>query len=113
MPQGSVLGPLLFVVFINELPDFFQSAFPFIYADDTKLLQAIRSIEDTARLKSDINSASDWNTSTDLLFNKSKFIQLRYFSGTVLTDHPIYTIKGNFIKLSLQHKDLGVIFSSA
>ena len=80
------------MVFINDLTDFFQSATPFMYADNTKFLQAIRSIEDTARLQSDINSASDWSTSTDhdLLFNESKFIHLRYFSATVLTDHPIY-----------------------
>ena len=90
--HGSVLGPLLFVVFINDLPDFFQSATSFIYSDDTKLLQAIRSrsSEDTARLQSDINSASDWSISTDLLFNESKFIHLRYFSATVLTDLPKY-----------------------
>ena len=37
---------------------------------------------------------------------------LRYFSATVLTNHPIYTINSNFIKLSSQHKDFGVIFSS-
>ena len=59
VPQGSVLEPLLFVVFINDLPDFFQSATPFIFADDTKLLQAIRSSEDIARLQYDINSTSD------------------------------------------------------
>ena len=100
------------MVFINDLTDFFQSATPFMYADNTKFLQAIRSIEDTARLQSDINSASDWSTSTDLLFNESKFIHLRYFSTTVLTDHPIYTINGNLIKPSSQHKDLGVTFSS-
>jgi len=110
--QGSVLGPLLFVVFINDLSDFFQSATPFKYADDTKLLQAIRSVEDTASLQSDINSTSDWSTSTDLLFMESKFIHLCYFSATVLTNHPIYTINGNFIKCLSQHTDLGVIFSS-
>ena len=86
----------------GDLPDFFQSATPFIYADDTKLLQAIRSSEDTARLQSDINSASDWSISTDLLFNESKFIHLHFFSATVLSDHPIYTLS-MAILLNLRH----------
>ena len=73
----------MFVVFTNDLPDFFQSAAPFIYADDTKLLQEISSSEDTARLQSDINSTSDWSISTDLLFNESNIIHLRFFSATV------------------------------
>ena len=72
----------------------------------------IRSNDDTVQLQSDINSASHWSISSVLLFNDSKFIYLRFFSVTTLTDHPLYTINGNFIKLLSQHKDLGVTFSS-
>jgi len=46
------------------------------------------------------------------VFSESKFIHLYYFSAMVLTDHPMHTINGNFIKRSSQHKDPGVIFSS-
>jgi len=77
------------------------------------MLTSIRSSEDTARLQSDINSASDWSISTDLLFSESKFIHLHFFSAAVLADHPIYTINGNFIsKPSSQLKDHGEKFSS-
>jgi len=110
--QGSVLGPLSVVIFINDLPDFIQFATPFIYADDTKHLQAIRFNDDTIKLQSDINSATHWSISSVLPFNDSKFIHLHFFSVTTATDRPVYTINGNFIKLVSQHKDLGVTFSS-
>ena len=42
VPQGSVLGPLLFVIFINNLPECIKFAIPFIFADDTKCLLAVR-----------------------------------------------------------------------
>jgi len=45
IPQGSVLGSILFVIFINDLPDVVSSTAK-IFADDTKLFREIRTIED-------------------------------------------------------------------
>ena len=47
---GSVLRPLLFVIFINDLPEHIKFAIPFIFADDTKCLCEIRSAADTKKL---------------------------------------------------------------
>ena len=61
VPQGSVLGPILFVIFINDLPDCVSSAcICKMYADDTKLLATINSDDDHAQLQVDLNSINDW-----------------------------------------------------
>ena len=78
VPQGSVLGPLLFVILINDLSECICSATPFIFADDTKFLHIIRSIVDTKKLQADINNASNWSITSDLFFNESKFFHLLF-----------------------------------
>jgi len=55
IPQGSVLGPILFVIFINDLPDVVSSTAK-IFADDTKLFQAIRKIEDHDVMQQDLDT---------------------------------------------------------
>lgn len=113
VPQGSVLGPLLFAIFINNLPDCIRSAIPFIFADDTKCLLKVKSSEDVNKLQKDIDNAAEWSQSTDLLFNEAKFAHVRYWARpTFDIDSTTYLVNGKPIKQFLQHKDLGITFSS-
>ena len=70
-PQGSVLGPLLFVVFINDLPDGMNHRFK-IYADDSKIIGTIKSIEDQLALQDDINRGTEWSNTWLMHFNFKK-----------------------------------------
>ena len=59
IPQGSVLGPLLFVIFINDLPTQVKSDI-FLFVDDTKIFWNIRSEDDRETLQKDINTMLEW-----------------------------------------------------
>ena len=54
VPQGTVIGPLLFLIFINDLPNCVQSRIR-LFADDCILYRKIRSIKDTIILQDDLN----------------------------------------------------------
>ena len=61
IPQGSVLGHLLFVIFINDLPDQVKSDM-FLFADDTKLFRRISTKQNEVILQEDINEMLKWET---------------------------------------------------
>ena len=58
IPQGSVLGPLLFVIFINDLPEQVKSEI-FLFTDDTKIFRQINRPDDHSILQEDINNMLD------------------------------------------------------
>ena len=68
VPQGSVLGPLLFVLFINDLPDTLKSTIQ-LFADDLKLVGNANNYEDIAM---DMNMLEEWENTWLLRFNPSK-----------------------------------------
>jgi len=87
-----VLGPLLFVIFINDLPEHInsRSAIPFVFAGDTKCLLSIRSTDDVSKLQGDINGAAVWSLSSDLFFNEAEFVHVCFWA--IDLDATAYTV---------------------
>jgi len=70
VPQGSILGPLLFIMFINDLPNILLNSSTLLFADDTKCFPHIMSFTDQQLLHSDLNNLSSWSIISNLLSTK-------------------------------------------
>ena len=107
VPQGSVLGPLLFVIFINDL-DLGIVNNLFKFADDVKLLGSVSSVKNINQVKEDLNKLITWSDKWQMMFNidKCKVMHLGYNNPKVE-----YLIKDKILDRIEEEKDLGVIIS--
>ena len=110
VPQGSVPGPLLFLIYVNDIPSIALNSSIYMFADDTKFSKSISQFNDTAQLQSDINSLANWCRQWGLSLNLQKCTCLR-FSLNPNCPSPSYTINGVNIALVVDQRDLGVTAS--
>ena len=87
MPQGSVLGPLLFLIYVNDLPDFIQNANFVIFADDTTFVQKDANLDELLRnIDTVSNQVYQWFESNKLTLNQNKTKKL-IFSLRALAEY--------------------------
>ncbi|PIK34500.1 putative RNA-directed DNA polymerase from mobile element jockey-like [Apostichopus japonicus] len=110
VPQGTVLGPLLFLVYINNLPDCVASDVR-MFADDLILYRQINSHNDCVNLQKDINSLCNWETAWQMRFNKSKCFIMRMTHKKNIPHHA-YSMGDSILQEVKHHPYLGVELSS-
>ena len=109
VPQGSVLGPALFVIFINSLPDVVTpSTQIFLFADDAKMFRQITNQEDQDRLQIDLDNLHRWTTKSLLRFNSDKCACMT-LTRRRTDDERQYFMNGKSLRHSQAERDLGVI----
>lgn len=107
VPQGSVLGPLLFIIFINDI-DMNVSCHIKKFADDCKIYREVSSMDNINLLQTDINNLCKWSSDWQMLFNASKCSVVHMGYNNVKSN---YSMNGTNLKASTHERDLGVIVS--
>ena len=102
VPQGSVLGPVLFIIYINDLPDIISSTVK-IFADDTKLYNKDSNCD---IIQQDLDALFVWSTQWQLVFNVEKCKIIHF--GQNNKEYQ-YTMHFEDIESVEEEKDLGVI----
>lgn len=110
VPQGSHLGPILFNLFLNDLPLVIQNSSILMYADDVKLFRAVKSSDEPCFLQCDLNRLVSWCDSNRMLLNLSKCKKMSFNRGTVLQTS--YLIGNSVLENVFSFCDLGVTFDA-
>ena len=110
VPQGSVLGPIVFLVFINDLPEKLSSQVR-LFADDTAVYLTIGGLDDGTVLQNDQDKLSLWESQWDMEFNPSKCQVVRVTTARKAIN-TVYTLHGQILEVVTSAKYLGVDISS-
>ncbi|CAB4005273.1 Hypothetical predicted protein, partial [Paramuricea clavata] len=114
-PQGSILGPLLFLIFINDLPSFLTTSHPSLFADDSTLLAHGCELPDIkASLSTDLCITSNWARSNHMAlnFSKTKFMKIYSKRKYSQLDYDSILYKDFWIEEITSGKLLGILLDN-
>jgi hypothetical protein len=115
VPQSSILGPLLFLVYVNDTPDYIQQNSSIaLYADDSKLFRSIKQQTDYTFLQSDLDSLYHWSQDWAMSFSSTKCEVMHFSRKRKPCSHldRTYCLAGQQLRSVPSIKDLGVTIAS-
>ena len=121
VPQGTVLGPLLFLIFLNDINCCIQHCDLKCFADDTRLSKSISTTEDCTLLQKDLDNVILWSISNNMQLHEDKFVYVNYnirSKNFPLANLPFFseqfqysTDSGTMLEPSTTVCDLGITFT--
>ena len=110
VPQGSVLGPILFLIYINDLPDRTRSKV-WLFADDTAIYLAVSNLQDAQILLQDLDQLHEWELQWDMEFNPCKCVVINVTRAKTPVPSK-YLLHGHILESVGGSKYLGMEISS-
>ena len=112
VPQGTVLGPLLFIIMMSDINKDILSSKIISFADDTRFYTNITLIENSDNLQTDLKYIYSWATNNNMLFNHQKFNYISFSSSmSSINTNVYYSPRLDIINPSENDLDLGITMS--
>ena len=120
VPQGTVLGPILFLIFINDIASCVSHSTLRCFADDTRICRSISDLNNVHELQSDLEEVTKWSTRNNMALHEDKFEYLCHLANKrnplhqlpFAHEHFQYTTStGNILTPVDQLRDLGITVS--
>lgn len=105
--QVSILGPILFSMFVKDIPEVLRSTKLAIFADGSKCFKVIISINDYSALQTDLSTPNSWSAENEIYFQPLKCHNLR-ISRRKAGPARVYTLNGTNVEVVAKEKDLGI-----
>lgn len=108
VPQGSHIGPLLFVLFVNDIPSYIRNSTCLLFADDLKIFHSIQTVDDCLLLQEDLNRLASWcqHNLLDLNVSKCQSLTCLRCINPITFNYQINNVELENVNFK---KDLGVI----
>ena len=107
VPQGTVLGPILFIIYMNDINKALKHSILQIFADDSKIIKSIKNQADREKLMEDLEAVLKWTDDNSMQFNPDKFQLIQHGSIKDLKE-PYHLARNIHLENSETVKDLGI-----
>ena len=111
VPQGSILGPILFLIYIDDLSSVVSSSSVLLFTGDTKCFKTIHDQSDAQYLQSDLNALGSWSNKWSVAFNESKCAVVHFHTKSDSVNYQYY-LNNQAISKATMYRDLGVFVSN-